>query len=192
MAINKRIGKDGKIIGYTVQVSVSNPAGGRGKRYTVGTHRTIKQARSAERQALDAIAAGTFNPEPLALPTVTTVADAMHIWFATKQNSIQPNSATGYESAIRLHILPAFGSVDVSKLTHDDVQRQVNAWRDGGMGARLLHRCVMILRAALARQVKNGTIPHNPADGIEKPSARGRNLSPSGTGRRSTHFSPPL
>ena len=32
----------------------------------------------------------------------------------------------------------------------------------------------MILRVSLARQVKNGTIPHNPAEGIEKPSARTR------------------
>lgn len=32
----------------------------------------------------------------------------------------------------------------------------------------------MILRASLAQQVKNDTIPANPADGIEKPSARTR------------------
>jgi integrase len=32
----------------------------------------------------------------------------------------------------------------------------------------------MVLRASLARQVKNGTIPANVADGIEKPSARTR------------------
>ncbi len=175
MPIDTRVNaKTGKVTGYTVRVSLPNPNGGRGRRVTVGTYRTRKQAQAAERKAQDQIAAGTFSTEPPAPPKVTTVAEAVHTWYTTKRNSIQPNSATGYESAIRLHILPAFGECDVTTLTHDDVQARVNAWRDGGMGARLLQRCVMILRAALARQLKYGTIPHNPAEGIEKPSARSR------------------
>lgn len=174
MAITKRTNRAGKLAGYTVQVSIPNPNGGRGRRHAVGTFRLKADAVAAERDAQDAIRRGTFSLQAPAPPKVTTVAEAVNVWFTTKRNSIQPNSATGYESAIRLHIVPAFGPVDVTALAHDDVQRQVNAWRDGGMGARLLHRCVMILRAALARQVKHGTIPHNPADGIEKPSARSR------------------
>lgn len=159
---------------YQVRADYRDQITGTVRRVTIGTYRLRDTARTAERRALDAIEAGTFTLEPPASPKLTTVADAMDVWFSTKRNAIQPNSATGYESAIRLHILPALGTVDISMLTHDEVQRQVNAWRDAGMGARLLHRCVTILRAALARQVKNGTIPHNPADGIEKPSARGR------------------
>jgi integrase len=155
-------------------VSVPNPAGGHGKRYTIGTYRLKADADAAEREAQDAIRRGTFDPAPPAPPKVTTVADAVNVWFTTKRNSIQPNSATGYESAIRLHVVPALGGEDIATLTHDDVQRVVNRWRDGGMGARLLQRCVMILRAALAREVKIGVIPHNVADGIQKPSARGR------------------
>jgi integrase len=42
------------------------------------------------------------------------------------------------------------------------------------MGAQLLKRCVMILHGALANAVRRGLIPFNPAEGIEKPSARGR------------------
>jgi len=121
MAINRRTGNDGKVTGYTVQVSVPNPAGGRGRRYTVGTFRTHKQAKAAERKAMDAIEAGTFDPNPPTPPKTTTVADAVGVWFATKRATIQPNSATGYESAIRLHVLPALGHVDVMALTHDDV-----------------------------------------------------------------------
>ncbi len=162
--------------GYTVLVSVPNPAGrGRGRRYTIGTYRLRKDAEHAERTAKDAIQRGTFQPEPPApLAAPPTIAEAVDVWFAAKRNAIQANSATGYESAIRLHVLPAFGTVPVAELTHDDVQRQVSAWRDAGMGARLLHRCVMILRASLARQVKHGTIPFNAADGLEKPEIRKR------------------
>lgn len=169
MAISKRKN------GYTVTVSVPKPGGGRGRRYTIGTYRLRKDAENAERAAKDTIQRGTFQPNPPApLAAPPTIAEIVDVWFAAKRNAILANSATGYESAIRLHVLPAFGTVPVAELTHDDVQRQVSAWRDAGMGARLLHRCVMVLRASLARQVKHGTIPFNAADGLEKPEIRKR------------------
>jgi integrase len=178
MAISKRTTKDGKT-SYTVQVMIPNPAGGRGERVTIGTFRTRKLAESAEQKEQDKIASGMFIPPKLRVPPkVTTVADALDVWFQTKRGSVTTNTATIYESAIRLHLIPALGDRDVTKLTHDDVQRQVNAWRDGEMGARLLARCVTILHAALDRQVKNGTIPFNPTNGVEKPSARTRKELP--------------
>lgn len=174
MAINRRKDRDGKHIGYTVVVGVPDPRTGRTVRRSVGTFLRRKDADTAERKALVAIQNGTFQLTPPEPPKVVTVADAVAIWFATKTQTIQPNSATGYRSAVDNHVVPALGDRDITTLTHDDVQRQVNQWRDDGMGARLLHRCVMVLRAALARQVKNGTIPANVAEGIEKPSARTR------------------
>ena len=174
MAISKRTNRAGRVIGYTVTVCVPTPRGGRGTRHVVGTYRTRRLAEDAERKGKDQIQAGTFQPEPVEPASVVTVKDVVDVWFQGKKNSILENSATGYESAIRLHVLPAFGTVPVADLTHDDVQRQVSAWRDAGMGARLLHRCVMILRASLARQVKNGQLPYNVADGLEKPEIRKR------------------
>lgn len=174
MAVSKRRNRQGVTSGYQVTVQVPDAATGGKRRVVVGTYLRRKEADAAERRARIAIDAGTFELEPPAPPKVVTVADAVEVWFETKRQSIQPNSATGYESAIRRHVLPAFGDVPVVDLSHDDVQRQVNRWRDAGMGVRLLHRCLMVLRASLARQVKNGTVPANVADGIEKPSARTR------------------
>lgn len=148
-----------------------------GKRYTVGTYPTKAKAKKAEREARNQIDNGAFEPNPPARelePSIPTVADTLAVWLDTKRNTLQPNSVTIYESAIRLHIVPAMGDRDIRDLTHDDIQRQVNAWRDAGMGARLLGRCVVLLKSALDRQVRNGVIPHNPANGIEKPSARTR------------------
>lgn len=174
MAIARRKNAVGRVIGYTVGVSVPNPRGGRGSRHTIGTYRTRKLAEDAERRAKDEIQRGVFSPNPPELPYVVTIDDAVAMWFETKKLSIQPNSATGYRSAIDLHLLPALGTRPVTELTHDEIQEHVNTWCNAGMGAQLLHRCVMILRASLARAVKNGTIPFNPAEGIEKPSARKR------------------
>lgn len=174
MAVSKRVNRAGRVVGYQVAVSVPDPRTGRTVRRVVATFTRRKDADRAERDAKIAVQNGTFELEPSVSARVLTVKEAVEAWFAAKRNSIQENSATGYESAIRLHVLPALGSVPVADLTHEDVQRQVSAWRDAGMGARLLHRCVMILRASLARQVKNGQLPYNVADGLEKPEIRKR------------------
>lgn len=174
MAINRRKDRNGKIIGYQVVVSVREPGTGRIVRRSVGTFLRRKDADIAERQAKIAIQTGTFDLSPSEPRVPGTVRDAVDVWFETKRHAIQANSATGYRSAIEKHVVPALGTVPVTDLTRDDVQRQVNAWRSAGMGARLLHRCIMVLRAALARQVASGVIAANPAEGIEKPSARTR------------------
>lgn len=174
MAINKRKNAQGRIVGYTVVLAVPDPTTGKTARRSIGTYLRRRDADAAERKARIEIQNGTFEIEPPTPAKMVTVADAVDIWFQTKRQNVQPNSATGYESAIRLHVIPAFGSVPVTELTHDAIQMRVNAWREAGMGARLLHRCLMILRAALARQVKTGAILHNPALEIEKPSARER------------------
>ncbi|MGI8484279.1 MAG: tyrosine-type recombinase/integrase, partial [Thermomicrobiales bacterium] len=174
MAITRRKDRNGRIIGYQVRVDIQDPATHARKRCTIGTYRLRKEAERREREALDQIEAGTFNPQPPDPVQVLTVADVVDIWYQTKRGTIQPNSANGYDSVIRLHLLPALGTIPVLELTHDDVQRQVNRWRDAGMGAQLIHRCVLVLRASLARQVKTGKLPFNVAINIEKPSVRKR------------------
>jgi len=172
MAINRRKDRAGKIIGYQAIVSIRDPSTGRTVRRSVGTFLRRKDADLAERKAKIAIENGTFDLDPLEPQLPLTVREATDLWFETRKQRIQPNSATSYKSAIVNHVLPAFGDIRITELTRDDVQRQVNRWRNAGMGVRLLHLCMMVLRASLARQVMNGVIPSNPADGIDKPSAR--------------------
>lgn len=150
-----------------------------GKRYTVGTYSTKAKAKKAEREARNRIDAGTFIPPSEAReqktkpePKITTVTDAMNAWLDTKRGSVTANTAELYASAMRLHILPALGSTDVTELRYDQIQQVVNRWRDDGMGARLIDRCVVILKDALQRQARAGTIPFNPAAGVEKPEIR--------------------
>lgn len=172
MAISRRKDKHGRVIGYQVTVSVPDPATGRKRRRTLDTFLKRKDAEAAEREAKVAIQNGTFTLEqPRQLPTF---AEAVTVWMETKRHAIEPNTAAGYQSAIDHHLVPALGTIRIANLTHDDVQRQVNAWRDGGMGAQLIHRCTMILRASLQREVKARAIPYNVADGIEKPSVKKR------------------
>lgn len=173
MAVNKRTTKNGKA-SYTVQVMLPGPAGGRGTRVTIGTFRTMRLARKAERDAQDQIEAGTFTLTPPEPPVVVTVADIVDTWFELKKREVTANSAAGYEAAIRLHLLPALGTRPAGELTHDEIQNTVNGWEDAGIGAQTINRCMLVLRGALGRQVRQGALPFNPASEIVKPSPKKR------------------
>ena len=172
MAISKRKNRQGVLVGYQVSVSVPDPGTGRTRRVVVGTFTRRKEADTAERRAKIAIDAGTFQLEPPEPVRVVSVAEACDIWMETKRMTLRPNSINGYEIAMRHHLLPALGERDVTKLTHDDVQSQVNRWHREGKGAQTISRAVMVLRGALDRQLRAGVIAANPVAGVVKPSPK--------------------
>lgn len=173
MAVNKRTTKDGKST-YTVQVMIPNPAGGRGTRHTVGTYRTMKQARVAERKAQDGIAAGTFTVEPPPAPRVWTVAQVVSGWLAGRKPHVSSNTISTYESAYRLHLEGAIGGRDVTTMTRADVKELVRGWEGAGMGAQLQNRSILVLRCALDEAVEDGILTANPATGVRLPSPKKR------------------
>lgn len=134
MAVSKRSNRTGVVVGYQVSVTLPDPKTDKKRRKVVGTYLRRKEADAAERKAKIQIQDGTFELKPSAPVKDVTVADTVAVWFDAKKLSIQPNSATGYKSAIDLHVIPAFGDISVTELAHDDVQRQVNQWTDDGMG----------------------------------------------------------
>lgn len=175
MAIEVRTGSDGKAR-YRVRVARQNPVTGKRENVTVGTYRLKRDAERAERKALDELERGTFvapkdrkPPEPPA-----TVADVVQTWFDLKKREVTVNSAAGYEVAIRKHLIPVLGHRPVEDLTHDEIQNLVNGWQDEGKGAQVISRCMLILRSALARQVRQGKLWFNPASDIVKPSPKTR------------------
>jgi integrase len=148
MAIEKRTGKDGKPQ-YRVRINVNDTVTGARKWQGVGTYRTKKEAEAAERKALDQRERGT-----LLDPASTTVAELLTSWLATKAGEVTPQTVAGYEIAVRVHLIPALGSVKVQKLTAARVQAQYDAWRDEGMGARTLRVCHLRLSQALDQAVR--------------------------------------
>lgn len=173
MAVSKRTGKGGKAT-YTVQVVIPNPAGGRGRRHTVGTYRTMKQARTAERKAQDEIAAGTFTVSPPEPPKTWTVAEVVKGWLTGRKAMVSDNTFATYESAYRLHLVDVIGDRDITTLTRADVKQLVRGWQDAGMGEQLQNRSMLVLRCALDEAVEDGILAANPATGIKLPSPKKR------------------
>ncbi len=177
MAITRRKNRDGKATGYTVTVSVPNPAGGRGRRYTVGTYRLKGDAENAERDTQDAIRRGTFQPDPPPPAHVVTVAELLTTWL--DGHKARGNTLAQYEIAIRLHIIPAFGAMPAAELDGQFLQSMYNEWEKlpkakGGKGADTIRRCHIILNQAYSQALTWGTVGRNPCHGVKHASPKPR------------------
>jgi len=107
------------------------------------------------------------------LPIVSdrqTVSQFLKKWLTDKVTpSTRESTLRGYESKIRMHIVPALGNVTLGKLTPQRLQSFFNEKLKSGLSPRTVHHLRAILRAALADAVKWGLVMRNVADLIDPP-----------------------
>lgn len=161
--IEKRVKNDGTAA-YRVRIARIDPATGKRQNVTVGTYRTRRQAAQAERLGKLEAERGT-----LVDPSRVTVAELLTDWLTSKAATLTPNSRVDYETAIRRHIAPAFGTVAAQKLTPAAVQARYAAWQAAGMSPRMVHRCHLVLSQALAQAVRFGILTRNVCADLELP-----------------------
>jgi integrase len=114
-----------------------------------------------------------------------TVADE---WLATQRKKLKPSTFAGYESVLRVTVLPRWADMKLSDITHADIQQWVtwmttspdarqprstdkakNAKRKPLSPRRAVQAHDMVKRV-LAYAVRTRRLAVNPADGIERPS----------------------
>jgi integrase len=99
-----------------------------------------------------------------------TVEQFLSRWLADKvKPSARPGTLRGYESKIRVHIIPALGMIALVKLTPQRLQSFFNAKLGAGLSPRSVHHLRAILRAALTDAVKWGLASRNVADLVDPP-----------------------
>lgn len=127
------------------------------------TFETEREARAAIRQwQLEAARDGG-----LANPAGRTLADLVGAWLTSA--NIRETTRRHYDDQLRLHVLPALGSIRLDKLTPDRIQRVYSALPPAT--AAHVHR---ILRRALAVGVRWRWLSYNPADLTERPRHRAK------------------
>jgi integrase len=97
-------------------------------------------------------------------------------WLKERPN-LRPRTRELYEGELRLHILPALGTVELNNLT----TARVRGWHanllNAGVGASTVAKCYRLLRAILGTAVEDTVIVKNPCvikgAGIERPDERG-------------------
>jgi integrase len=93
-----------------------------------------------------------------------TVAGWLEGWLAAKNRTRRASTVRGYESHIRVHIVPQIGDLPLERLNAGHVE-QVLAAVPGSAGTR--HRVLATLRAALNSAIKQRQITYNPCAGID-------------------------
>lgn len=88
-------------------------------------------------------------------------------WFKDVHD-LRPTSREQLRSSVWYHVLPEFGALPLSGITHAHVQLWTTNMA-GRMAASTCRKNVFALRRILASAIRHGLIRNNPADGINLP-----------------------
>lgn len=137
------------------------------------TKKTSKKGFRTEKEAMDyahriehEMAIGKYIPE-----TKMKVSALMTDWLESIQPTVAYNTHRGYESNVRLHILPAIGHYSLNKLDLSHIQRLYNSLGKEGKGLspasiKYVHRN---LSSALDYAVMRKLISNNVSHGAKLP-----------------------
>jgi integrase len=117
-------------------------------------------------------------------PTRLTVAQFLEGWLRDYvRTNTAPRTAERYQEIVRVHLIPALGSVPVTALRPEHIQRYYtkaleSGRRDGkgGLSAQTVHHHHRVLHAALKYGVKHGMLVRNIAEAVDPPRPKGKEL----------------
>jgi integrase len=116
-------------------------------------------------------------------PTATTLRQAWDLWLAgAREGSVRnrsgdrykPSALRGYETSMRLRVLPDLGGARLSEITSVTVQDLVDRMLAADLDASTIRNTLMPLRAIYRRALARGDVAVNPIAGIELPAVRGK------------------
>ena len=158
-------------------VVVDLPRGADGKRRQkwYGGFDTKRTAEAVRARLVTQLMGGTYIL-PSTLPLIDWLVDE---WLPTHRSRIKRSTARAYESAIRLHIAPHIGGVELGKLTprllNDLYQALLANGRcdgNGGLSPSTVRGVHLIIHKALQDAHEVSLIPENPAGKAKPPRPR--------------------
>jgi integrase len=163
-----RKNRDGKVTGY--RGSYFAPDGKR--RYV-----SAKRKGDAERVLRDAM---TDADRGLVFDASNqSVSEYMTHWLEDfAKGTIAPRTYHNYRLQIREHIVPAFGTVKLSKLDTPNIQALYNAKLRDGLKPSSVRYIHAVLHCALEKALELRLIPRNPAASARPPKIRQEEITP--------------
>jgi integrase len=139
-------------------------------------------AREAEAKSWRADAAAALSRGALRAAKPTTVDLAWATWLnGAKAGTVtnrsgdpyKPSALRSYERAMRLRVLPEFGSTRLADLRRPDLQEFADGLLAEGLNPSTIKVTLLPLRAVLRRAVSRGELAVNPCGGLELAAVRG-------------------
>jgi len=98
----------------------------------------------------------------------TSVAEWSDRWLRTKTH-LKPKTLAGYESNLRVHVLPAFGSHQLLRVDRMSVEEWVAGLQASGLGPSAIRQAVQVLNNMMKLAVEAGYLVANPVTGVKVP-----------------------
>lgn len=153
---------------YTIVLSLGiDPATGKKKQQWVSVKGTKKEAEKRLADLLHQLDTGTFMK-----PSKTTLGEFLERWLEDYRPNLSPRGFERYEGIIRGHLIPGLGSITLTQLRPEHLQKHYTAKQNDGLSARTVRYHHAVLHVALKTAVQWGLLARNPADAVSPPRAR--------------------
>ena len=104
-----------------------------------------------------------------------TLAEWSDRWMATTVH-LKEKTAEGYESLLRVHVLPVFGDLELATIDRVAVRQWVAELEVSGLSPSRIRQARQVLGAVLGAAVDAGYLGRNPAKGVKVPRDRRREM----------------
>jgi integrase len=100
-----------------------------------------------------------------------TFAEFAKKWMSDyAKGTVKASTYESYDSVLRIHLLPFFGTIELSRITLEDVQRYVSTkQREGRVQPKTINNTLVPLKEMFTHAVRWGYLRENPAHYVEKP-----------------------
>ena len=140
-------------------------------RYTTpdGRQRSVygkseKEVTAKLRSALHDLDSGAWRE-----PSKMTVAEWVEIWLRDYQTHTATSSRRTYRNFVRLHIVPAIGSLRLSKVLPLHVRRVISNMTEKGLAPASIKECKNVMSCSFNAAIEAGLIKTNPASNVKTP-----------------------
>lgn len=149
---------------YTITIKDKN---GKWKNVERAGGRTKKECKAAYRDAMRVMDATGVYEEPSKILVKAFLTD----WLETSVKvTKKANTYKSYESVVRIHLIPAFGSMHMQSVTPKFLQQFINEKKESGLSRASLKVIVSALKTAFTYAVSiDGCISTNPSLNITIP-----------------------
>ncbi len=156
-----------------------NPQTGKYESYYETFHENITEARKRLRQVLTELDKGI-----LVKPTKETLANYLNNWLKDyAKPNCAPRTFESYDMIVKLHLIPALGSIPLLSLQPQHIQKYYakaldSGRRDmrGGLSALAVRKHHRVLFEALRYGVKHDIIARNVAEAVDPPRAQAKEM----------------
>lgn len=158
---------------YSVVISLGKDNNGKYKQHWVSVNGNKKDAERKRTELLHQLDNNiVINPRKI------TVVEYLKRWLADyAKPKLSPRSYERYEGIVNLHLIPGIGSLLLSQLRSEHVQRHYAEELRSGLSASTVKYEHTVIHKALETALKWSLISHNIADGVDIPRPRHKEIN---------------